>query len=346
MALPTDMTALTLTEGGFATKAGIGPYLDAFEPYLTVSQVPVPEPGPGQALIRLRKAAINPSDIHFVKGEYGLPRVQGTSAGFEGCGDVVATGAGCEALEGQRVAFIGSETGTGAWAEYVLAEGASCVPLPDGIRDEDAAGFFVNPLTAVGMISLVEEAGSPAVVLSAGASQLSKLMIGLAAERGVKTIALVRRPEQVDMLKALGADHPLVTGAEDFEAVFAAAAKAEKPRVFLDAVVDDISANVFFGMPNRTRWVIYGLLDPAPSVLDQMGQLVFTGKRIEGFWLSHWITSVEEKVRNNAFATVFRKFGTGEWKTDIRAEITLKSAPEKLAPMLRESNTGKLLFVP
>ncbi|MEM9045948.1 MAG: zinc-binding dehydrogenase [Pseudomonadota bacterium] len=346
MALPSEMTALTLTEGGFATKAGIGPYLDDFAPYLSVAKLPVPAPSAGQVLLKLRKAAINPSDVHFVKGEYGLPRLKGACAGFEGCGDVVATGSGAEALDGQRVAFIGSETGTGAWAEYVLAEASSCVPLPSAIRDEDAAGFFVNPLTAVGMISLVEQAGSGAVVLSAGASQLSKLMIGLAAERGLKSIPLVRRPEQLAALKDLGADHPLNVKAEDFAARFAEICKAEKPRVFLDAVVDDVSAKIFFGMPNRTRWVIYGLLDPAPSVLDQMGQLVFTGKRIEGFWLSHWIASVDEKTRNDAFATVFRKFGTGEWRTDIQAEVNLSEAPEKLAPLLRETSTGKLLFVP
>ncbi|MEM8792277.1 MAG: zinc-binding dehydrogenase [Pseudomonadota bacterium] len=346
MSLPTDMQALTLKEDGFGRGPGIGPYLEDFDSHLSVDRIPLPTPGEGQVLIRLRKAAVNPSDIHFVKGEYGLPRVKHAVAGFEGCGDVVATGGKAEALADRRVAFIGSPTGTGAWAEYVLAEATSCVPLPDAIRDEDGAAFFVNPLTAVGMISLVEDYGSPAVVLSAGASQLSKLMIGLAAERGIKTIALVRRAEQIDLLSGLGADHPLDITAEDFPAAFAEASKQEKPRVFLDAVVDDVSAKIFFGMPNRTRWVIYGLLDPKPSVLDQMGQLVFTGKKIEGFWLTHWLTSVDQKTREAAFSTVFRKFSSGEWQTDVREEIELSKAPEKLAPLLRQSNTGKLLFVP
>ncbi|MEM9735434.1 MAG: NADH oxidoreductase, partial [Pseudomonadota bacterium] len=111
---------------------------------------------------------------------------------------------------------------------------------PDGIRDEDAAAFFVNPLTAVGMISLVAEAGSPAVVLTAGASQLSKLMIGLAADRGIATIPLVRRANQVEALKALGATHPLDITALDFADRFREVSRAEKPRVLLDAVVDDV----------------------------------------------------------------------------------------------------------
>ncbi|MEM9736310.1 MAG: alcohol dehydrogenase catalytic domain-containing protein, partial [Pseudomonadota bacterium] len=264
MAIPDEMQALILTEEGYATAEPTGPYVDDLGTYLTLTRQPVPQPGPGQVLVKVRLSAVNPSDIHFIKGEYGLPRVKGMAAGFEACGDVVATGEGADALAGRRVAFIGSKTGTGAWAEYALAEAASCVPVPDGIRDEDAAAFFVNPLTAVGMISLVAEAGSPAVVLTAGASQLSKLMIGLAADRGIATIPLVRRANQVEVLKGLGATHPLDITAPDFADRFGEISRAEKPRVLLDAVVDDVSAQIFFGMPNRTRWVIYGLLDQAP----------------------------------------------------------------------------------
>ncbi|MEM7237977.1 MAG: alcohol dehydrogenase catalytic domain-containing protein [Pseudomonadota bacterium] len=346
MSLPSTMRALTVNEGGFTKKAGIGPYLEAFDPYLSLSERPVPTPGKGQVLVRMRAAAINPSDIHFVKGEYGLPREQGMIAGFEGCGDVVATGEGADGLATQRVAFIGSGSASGAWADYVLADATSCIPLPSEIRDEDAAGFFVNPLTAVGMISLVEDYGSSAVVLSAGASQLSKLMIGLAADRGITSIALVRRADQIERLKSLGCDHPLDVTSQDFWEVFPNVVKTEKPRVFLDAVVDARSSQIFFGMPNRTRWVIYGLLDSTPSVLDQMGQLIFTGKRVEGFWLTHWLGSIDAATRNKAFATVIKKFGTGAWQTDIADRIPLGEASTRLPEMLGNPNAGKLIFVP
>ncbi|MBY8975035.1 alcohol dehydrogenase catalytic domain-containing protein [Rhodobacteraceae bacterium NNCM2] len=346
MSLPDKMHALTVNQDGFAEGAGIGPYLEAFDPYLTLSELPVPEPGPGQVLVRVRAAAINPSDIHFIKGEYGLPRVAGAIAGFEGCGDVVAVGEGAEGLNGQRIAFIGSKTGTGSWAEFVLAEATSCVPLPEAIRDEDAAGLFVNPLTAVAMISLVAEAGSPAVVLSAGASQLSQLMIGLARDRGIRTIPLVRRAEQKEMLSTLGADCPVDISEPGFSDTIAQILRAEKPRVFLDAVVDARSAEVFFAMPRQSRWVIYGLLDSAPVTLDQMGQLIFAGKRIEGFWLTNWFAGIDKGVRESAFQTVFSKFGTGEWKTIVRKKLSLIDAPGRLSADIKSQNIGKLIFVP
>lgn len=346
MTLPSEMLALTLTADGFAEGAGSGPYLDDLSPHLDAARIPVPRPGAGQVLVRMRMAAINPSDIHFIKGEYGLPRVKGAAAGFEGCGDVVAAGAGAEGLNGRRIAFVGSKTGTGAWAEYVLAEVTSCVPLPPVIRDQDAAGLFVNPLTAIGMVSLAEQAGSPGIVMTAGASQLCKLMIGLARDKGIKTVPLVRRAAQAQMLRDLGADHPLAITEPDFDAQFAHVMETEKPRILLDAVADDVSGRAFFAMPNRTRWVVYGKLSAAPASLEQMGQFVFTGKRIEGFWLTHWLGSIDEATRGAAFAILFERFGSGAWRTDVQAEIPLAEAHARLPAELMRENTGKVLFVP
>ncbi|MEM0921877.1 MAG: alcohol dehydrogenase catalytic domain-containing protein [Pseudomonadota bacterium] len=346
MALPDDMRALVQKQNGFAEADSTGPYLDDLTPYLADQRLPLPEIGPGQVLIRLRLAAINPSDIHFIKGEYGIPRVKGGAAGFEGCGDVVATGTGAEGLSDRRVAFIGSQTGSGAWAEYVRAEAASCVPLPEEIRDEDAAGLFVNPLTAIGMVSLAAEAGSPAIVMTAGGSQLSKLMIGLAKDRGIKTIPLVRRPAMLETLSGLGADHPLDVTAPDFAERFGEVSQALKPRILLDAVADDLSAKVFFGMPNRTRWVVYGKLNPTPVTLAEMGQFVFTGKRIEGFWLTHWLGTIDRATRDQAFATLFQRFGSGAWHTDVQAVILLGEAHDRLPEELMRENTGKVLFAP
>ena len=346
MSLPPDMLALTQTEDGFSDAEPTGPYLDDLAPFLTANRVPVPQPGEGQVLVKLRMAAVNPSDIHFVKGEYGIPRVKGAAAGFEGCGDVVAAGAGAEKLDGQRVAFIASKTGSGAWADYVLAEAASCVPVPGAMRDEDAAGLFVNPLTAIGMVSLAKASGSGAIVLTAGGSQLSKLMIGLAADQGLRTIPLVRRPALLDPLSSLGANHPLDVTAPDFSERFHEISRQEKPRILLDAVADDVSARVFFNMPNRTRWVVYGKLNPLPVTLTEMGQFVFTGKSIEGFWLTEWLGRIDAETRNAAFATLFQRFTSGTWRVDVQARIPLAEAHDRLPREMMRENTGKILLTP
>ena len=126
MTVPSTMNALILKGDGFSGTAE-GPVIESLETWLDLATVDVPKPEVGQVLIKVIQSGVNPSDLHFIKGEYGIPRVQGTPAGFEGCGTVVAAGEGGEGLVGQRVGFIA--TGSGAWAEYALSDIKSCFPV-------------------------------------------------------------------------------------------------------------------------------------------------------------------------------------------------------------------------
>ncbi|MEO0422698.1 MAG: zinc-binding dehydrogenase [Pseudomonadota bacterium] len=346
MSEPTRSFALTLKEEGFTTTTPSGPYVESLDPYLEATEVEVPAPGEGQVLIRLIMSPVNPSDVHFIKGEYGLPRVRGDVAGFEGCGEVVAAGAGGEELVGQRVAFTRAKTGTGAWSEFVLGEARSCIALPEAIKDEDAAAFFVNPLTAVGMINEVVNTKSSAVIITAGASQLSKLMVGLARDRDLTSIVLVRRASQIQALKDLGATHVLDQTSASFADDLKALIAESKPRVLLDAVADEVSSKVFFAMPSRSRWLIYGLLDTKPTVLDQLGQLIFMGKSIEGFWLSSWLPALEDNARRQVFGEVVDRFVRGVWHTDVREQIPLREAHARLPKAMEGANVGKVMIVP
>ena len=112
-ALPTNMQAVLLEQPG-------GP--------LTVGQIPVPQAGPGQVLIRMVASPINPSDLGFLKGSYGFQRPFPIVPGLEGSGTVVAAGSGLlpRLLIGKRVA-CSAATG-GAWAEYLVTPASSCFP--------------------------------------------------------------------------------------------------------------------------------------------------------------------------------------------------------------------------
>ncbi len=91
MTIPSEMKALLLVGDGY-TKTPSGSVLEAMEPYLEPGSIAVPAPGPSQVLIKVSLASINPSDVAFIKGQYGQPRVKGRPAGFEGVGTVVAGG--------------------------------------------------------------------------------------------------------------------------------------------------------------------------------------------------------------------------------------------------------------
>ncbi len=339
--LPDTMFAVVQKGDGYSGTA-TGPTLQDASEWLAEAEMPLPVPGAGQVLIKMRAASVNPSDIHFIKGEYGQPRVKGAAAGFEGCGDVVATGTGAEALKDQRVAFVAA--GSGAWAEYVVTQAQMCIPLRPEISDEDGAAQIVNPLTAMAMVDIAQKAGE-AFVISAATSQLGKLMCSLGRDLGLKPIALVRRAETVDSLKQLGAAEVVVTNSAEATAEFASISRDLKPRVFLDAVADQISEQVFCAMPNGARWVCYGKLSTELPKLTQMGQLIFMGKRIEGFWLTRWMMDTPPADQVRVVGEVQARFADGRWKTDISERLALRDVVPNLADALKKSD-GKVIITP
>lgn len=334
------MQALVQLQDGHAA-AFDGPTVGNLTELVALRRVPVPYPGPGQLLVKVAMSPVNPSDLLFVKGNYGQPRVRGAAAGFEGTGTIVATG-GTSVLLGRRVSFLAS--GSGAWAEYALTDPASCVAVADGLRDDDAAALLVNPLTAVAMIDLAAEAGARAVMLTAAASQLGRMLIGLARERGIVPLAVVRRGTDEAALRALGAPEVLVSTANDFPGRLAAVLRVEKPRILLDAVGDQTSAEIFLAMPPRSRWISYGILSARGPYLPDMRPFVFSDKRIEGFWLSRWLRAATPDARERAVTLAQQHFLDGEWHTPIAARVALDDAMSSLPAAL--ARPGKVLLVP
>ncbi len=333
------MFAVVLKQDGYSGQA-TGPRIADAAEWLKAAELPMPKAGAGQVVIKLRAASVNPSDLHFIKGEYGQPRIKGTPAGFEGCGDVTEAGAGAEGLLGKRVAFVAAAAG--AWAEYVLCEALNCIPLRDDISDADGAAQIVNPLTAMAMVDIAVQAKS-ALVISAATSQLGKLMLGLAKDSGLETIALVRRASAIAPLKALGATEVLDTTSADFSADFSKASRALKPRIFLDAVADQTSEQVFANMPNAARWVIYGNLAGSPPTLTQLGQFIFMDKKIEGFWLTKWMRTTPPADQMRVVGEVQARFADGRWHTDISGRLPLRDVVSGLAAATRNTD-GKVLI--
>lgn len=346
MSLPTTMKALIQKHDGYATdEERSGFSLEALDPYVELAEIDVPSPQDGQVLVKVSRGAVNPSDVMFIKGMYGQPRRKGLPAGFEGCGTVVATGAGAEGLDGRRIAFVAGRSGFGSWAEYAVADAAMCIPLIDGVSDEDGASMIVNPLTALAMLSIVKEAGAKSFIVTAAASQLCKLIVGPAAADGLSAIGIVRRDEQIDLIKQHGAAHVLNQKSKDFDDRIREICRTEKPTILLDAVAGPSSAAVFQAMGRGARWIIYGRLEQEPPVLHEPGEMIFLQKRIEGFWLSAWLAEAGENERAALAMQAQRNFAEGRWKTDVTDVLTLDEAGNKLPDALGEPN-GKVLLGP
>jgi NADPH2:quinone reductase len=273
---------------------------------VALESVPMPEPRDGQVLVRVEAAPLNPSDIAVLlsgatvaqgrregdalvvplpEGARSLltARIgQPTIVGNEGSGVVVATGPGAEALAGQTVGFLSG----GSYAEYRVVPAMMCLPLPEGTDVRDGASCFVNPLTALGMVETMRREGHKALIHTAAASNLGQMLVRICLEDGIGLVNVVRRPEQAEILKGLGAEHVVVSSSETYLADLTAAVTATSATLAFDAIGGGETASELlmametaliangepatgYGTSVHKQVYIYGALDVGPIVLHR-----------------------------------------------------------------------------
>ncbi len=292
---------------------------------LEVVEKEIPQPGPGQLLIRMEAASCNPSDLIYLKGGYLSPTVYDEAAGLEGCGVVEKSGGGFMAgrMVGKRVACAGSTDDGGTWSEYYLASVMGCMPIKGPLPAEQASTLMVNPFTAFGLLDRAKELGSPAVVQNAGAGQLGRQVIAVAKLRGVPLISTVRRPEQREILKSLGAKNVLVTSDSDFADSLKELAEELDARVALDAVAGEDTARLLRNMPSRSTALVLGGLsmklgDPLGGQFSVL-EIVLRGSRIEGFGVIDSLTKLGTLGIMRRARQIQRLFRDGVLETAIQS---------------------------
>ncbi|MCI0378931.1 MAG: zinc-dependent alcohol dehydrogenase family protein, partial [Gemmataceae bacterium] len=248
---------------------------------LQVRDAPEPTPGKNQVRVRMRASPVNPSDLLVVRGQYGrLPSLPATP-GFEGVGVIDALGGGLLKYlrglrPGRRVAVLNGPGGN--WQEKVVVSARHVVPLPDDVADEQGASFFVNPATALVMTRRVLAVPKGGWLLqTAAASALGRMIIRLGKFDGFRTINLVRRREQADELRALGADEVLSTQADDVVSKVKAFTGGEGVRYAVDAVGADTGLTAVRCLGSGGRLLVYGTLAGQPIPLDP--RLLIAGQK-------------------------------------------------------------------
>jgi NADPH:quinone reductase-like Zn-dependent oxidoreductase len=309
---------------------------------LHLMDVPTPEPGPGQVRLRLTHRPINPSDLLTVSGEYGaLPRLPATP-GFEGVGRVEALGEGTRGpAPGMRVVPLSAG---GTWRESAVADAAMLVPVPDAISDAVAAQFVVNPVTAWVMLQeeLKLQPGDWLVQTAAG-STLGRLVIQLGRLRGYRTINLVRRPEQVDELLALGADAAFATGDGDVVERIKELTDGRGAAAALDAVGGETGALALRALRPGGTLLVYGMLGSEPLPLHN-GEMLFRGLTAQGFWLSHWFRKTPPTQVAATLGNLMQLMAEGELVPPVEAEYDLADFRAAIAHTQRPGRQGKVLL--
>ena len=277
---------------------------------LSLVSVEVSRPGPNEVLVRIEAAPINPSDLGLLFGaaDMSAATVSGSAdrpvvsapipaaamkgmagrldasmpVGNEGAGVVVEAGssAAAQALLGKAVALLGGAM----YSQYRCIAADQCLVLPEGATPADGASSFVNPLTALGMVETMRREGHTALVHSAAASNLGQMLNRICLKDQIGLVNIVRKPEQVDLLKAMGAAHVCNAGSPTFMQDLTEALVATGATIAFDAIGGGKLAGQIlscmeaaanrnakeysrYGSTTHKQVYIYGGLDPAPTEL-------------------------------------------------------------------------------
>ncbi|MGE5323999.1 MAG: zinc-binding dehydrogenase [Actinomycetota bacterium] len=313
-----------------------------------LARVPVPRPGPGEVLVRVHASPVNPSDLMFVRGLYGFKKPLPATPGFEGSGTVVATGAGLMArmLKGRRVACaaVDAKVTGGMWAEYVVTSAKMCIPLRRNVDLEQAAMMLVNPMTAWALMDIARRGSHPAVVQTAAASALGRMIIRLGRRFGLPVINIVRRSQQVQLLQEPGGENILNSSDPDFDARLQEICHRLRASIGFDAVAGEMTARVLRAQPPGSRLLIYGALSLEPAQTDP-ASLIFEEKHLEGFWLSAWLQK-KNLLSQLRVAGHVQDLLASDLKSEVRARLPLERTADGIAQYSADMTAGKVLIVP
>ena len=256
---------------------------------LGLETVPVPVPRNGEVLIRVVASPVNPSDYgKFKKDLAPDAEWKPIPMGNEGSGVVVASGGGIFAngLVGKSVGFMNLKE-QGAWSEYVTASAMmSCFALPASVPVADGASFFVNPYTAYAIMDTVRARGGRAFVHTGAASQVGQMITKYIASGAsdMTVLHVVRREEQAQTLRALGAKHVVVTAGD--AAIWRAELKRQitelKISLAFDCVAGEMTETLVDALPKGSTTFVYGRLSGDAARVAPL-DLIYFGKKLEGF---------------------------------------------------------------
>jgi NADPH2:quinone reductase len=354
---------------------------------LSLVQIPTPTPAEDEVLVRVEAAPINPSDqgLLLAMADLGtlavagagdnatvtakipadlmrmmLPRVgQSLPVGNEGAGTVVAAGSSqaAQALLGKTVAILGGAM----YSQYRCMTVAQCLLLPRGVTAVQGAACFVNPLTALGMVETMRLEGHKALVHTAAASNLGQMLQKLCLKDGVSLVNIVRRPEQAEILRSLGAKYVCDSSAPTFMGDLVAAMAATSATIAFDATgggklagqiltAMELAANQNatsysrYGSTTHKQVYIYGGLDRGPTVLNRAFGMAWG---LGGWLLTPFLVKVGadglQRLRDRVASEITTTFASNYAK-----QVSLRQAlePQAIAAYGKQATGSKYVITP
>ena len=356
---------------------------------ISIASVEKPKPAENEVLIKVEASPINPSDLGLLisfaadldslnvtgsgdetvakmKVHPGLmkamaPRLdQSMKVGNEGGGVIEGAGTGAEDLIGKTVGVAGGAM----YSQYRCVPASSCLVMDDSTTSAEAASSFVNPLTVLGFIETMKMENHTAILHTAAASNLGQMLVKVCKDDSVPLVNIVRKSEQVDLLKNLGAEHVCNTSEPDFMDSLVNALVATGATLGFDATgggndgklagqilsAMEIAANKTakeysrYGSDTFKQVYIYGGLDQSPTILNRS----FGMQWALGGWL---LTPMIGKIGMERFQQM-RERVAKEIKTTFASHYTQEISfeemlqPETIKAYAKQATGEKYLVTP
>ena len=307
---------------------------------LEVTDLPVPEPGEGQVLVRVSRAGVNFGDTHQREGQYVAERELPFVLGGEVAGVVDAGAAGFE--RGERVVAL---LETGGYAEHAVAPAAQTFRVPDGLSDDAALALLIQGLTAWHLLrTSARLAAGESVVVHSAAGGVGGLAVQLARPMGAgRVIATAGSADRRARALELGAD---VAVDPDTEALTGALVDANQGRP-VDVVLETAGGRVFEqslqALAPFGRLVTYGN-STREKVRVSNAALLKTSRAVVGFWLYHCLERremTEEPLRD-----LFERAARGELVPQVGGTYPMSEVRRAHEDLAARRTTGKLVLDP
>jgi NADPH2:quinone reductase len=300
---------------------------------LELVELPDPEPGDGEVLVRIARAGINFADTHQTRDDYlakaELPFIPG--------GEVTGT-----TPDGRRVAAL---VPGGGYAEAITVHEAGLVPVPDAIDDEQAAAVLLQGLTAWGLLRVSARLQpGEAVVVAAAAGGTGTLAVQLAKRMGAgRVIGLASSEEKRELAKRLGADVAIDSRAEDLTDQILAANGGQRVDVVLEMAGGRAFEACFSALAAFGRLVTFGIASREQNTVAT-GKLMRTSRTVAGFWLVRMMQRPE--LVAEGVGELFQALAAGELEVVIGGVYPLSEAARAHEDIKARRTQGKLLLDP
>jgi NADPH2:quinone reductase len=301
---------------------------------LRLEEIPRPEPGPGEVLVRVRAAGVNFADTHTRENTYvraaSLPLVPGQ--------EVV----GVRQDTGRRV--VAMTQGGGAYAEWAVVPEARCVDLPDGLPDDQALGLLVQGLTAWHLHRTCGRLeGGETVVVHSAAGGTGSLAVQLAKPLGAgRVIATASSPEKRELVAELGADVAVDPDPEGLTERLTAANGGRGVDVVIDMSGGPVFEASLRALAPFGRIVVCGIAGKEQNEV-RTGHLLRHSRSVVGFWLFHCLDDPERRFRA-PLQDLFARAVRGEVAVRVGGRWPLAEAAAAHEALVARRTTGKLVL--